>query len=499
MNLMIVEDEPPILRDIKYTIESFKEDYVIYATATDGKTAMELLEKNAIQIDVLITDIQIPLVDGLELITYVKTNLPHIYCIIISGFSEFSYAKRAVKLGVSDYLLKPINEEELHSLLDQIYIKWCYNFLLDNHPVKLRPFDTNKATFLPCLVVIMESFFMTDNETNTTCEQPSLQQRLELLLLSQPLVHKYVIASGLSTHQKTLLLIMKKENAQEDLIKKILKPLLSFPFTIVVGNPLSAASYTKAYLNQMHSFLEEHMVLEQPQLLFYEDDNSFINYDILFPSDDLLRLQKLFHELNANLFQAELQQLVHKMQRLQLPLMLITRQMHTLVDRCLIPFSSISNMDSLVDAQTINHCVLSSRNYEQLNQQLSFLFHQLLDSLLLKSPLSDDKQNRLCHINNYINQHCFEPINTKSIAKHFGFTPAYLSKIYQEYKHMSPMDYILKLRMEKAKELLYNNPELVIKDVSSFVGYPDSLYFSKVFKKYTGLSPKDYSKSIKKD
>ena len=104
----------------------------------------------------------------------------------------------------------------------------------------------------------------------------------------------------------------------------------------------------------------------------------------------------------------------------------------------------------------------------------------------------------LVNIDTYIKEHYREPINTKLIADHFNFTPAYLSKIFRNYKNITPADYITTLRIEKSKQLLSNSSDLSVKEVALYVGYEDSLYFSKVFKKFTGVSPKNFQLDSKK-
>ena len=125
MNILLVEDEPLILRSLAGTIKSFQQNYQIVGSAYNGQEAIDLLSKKGNQIDVVITDIHIPVIDGLELIEHINQHFPHILCMILTGFSDFSYAKRAIQLRVFAYLLKPIDENEIQEHLKKAYEQKC--------------------------------------------------------------------------------------------------------------------------------------------------------------------------------------------------------------------------------------------------------------------------------------------------------------------------------------------------------------------------------------
>ena len=123
ITILLVEDEPPILRDIQFQIRKCSEKCTIFATAFNGRQAIEILESSHRKIDLLITDIQMPVINGLELIQHVRKLYPDIICVILTGYSEFNYAKEALRLGVMDYLLKPVEEEALTNILNDVYEK----------------------------------------------------------------------------------------------------------------------------------------------------------------------------------------------------------------------------------------------------------------------------------------------------------------------------------------------------------------------------------------
>lgn len=121
IRVMVVEDEPHILRSIKRMIESLHPRFEVVATAYNGEEAIKLLPTAAP--DILFTDINMPMLDGLDLLAYVKKQGLDIEPIIISGYQEFEYARKALSLGVNEYLLKPISRKDLSDLLDQLFIK----------------------------------------------------------------------------------------------------------------------------------------------------------------------------------------------------------------------------------------------------------------------------------------------------------------------------------------------------------------------------------------
>jgi len=119
--VIIVEDEPPILDMIKEIVNSSCECFEVSATAYNGKDAIKEIMHH--KPDVVITDIRIPHIDGLELIKRTRSKLPHTRFVIISGYSHFEYARTAMRFGVRDYMLKPIDNQKLIDNLGEIKLE----------------------------------------------------------------------------------------------------------------------------------------------------------------------------------------------------------------------------------------------------------------------------------------------------------------------------------------------------------------------------------------
>jgi two-component system response regulator YesN len=118
ISVVVVEDEPLILNSIVKKIEASESGFHVVATAQDGAAALEAVCRYTPE--VLITDIQMPIMNGLELIKAVNTKFPSIIKVVISGFNDFKFAQTAIQYEVKDYLLKPVKKEQLNDTLKRL-------------------------------------------------------------------------------------------------------------------------------------------------------------------------------------------------------------------------------------------------------------------------------------------------------------------------------------------------------------------------------------------
>ncbi len=118
IKVLVAEDELPLLRGISRLIEKINSDFTVVKMAKTGKEAMDYLEEYPV--DVVFTDINMPVVDGLELLEYVSGKMPSAASVVISGYQDFTYAQKALRFGVKNYLVKPVDKKELEQLLEQL-------------------------------------------------------------------------------------------------------------------------------------------------------------------------------------------------------------------------------------------------------------------------------------------------------------------------------------------------------------------------------------------
>jgi len=120
MNRILIVDNSPIIRTgLAKMTENYPGEVMVSGTVANGRLALEWLEGH--YADICITDIRMPLMDGLELIEYLNDHYPQMSTIIISSYDDFSYAKSGLELGVVDYLLKPVSQENLYLVLDKAF------------------------------------------------------------------------------------------------------------------------------------------------------------------------------------------------------------------------------------------------------------------------------------------------------------------------------------------------------------------------------------------
>jgi len=127
LKVLIAEDEPPIARAVSRMIEELSPMFKVVACESNGKEALEYMRRDPV--DMVLTDIRMPVMDGLELLKAIRANWPDCLIVIISGHQDFEYTQTALRFGAFDYLLKPISREKLREMLDRLEDMFARNLL----------------------------------------------------------------------------------------------------------------------------------------------------------------------------------------------------------------------------------------------------------------------------------------------------------------------------------------------------------------------------------
>lgn len=181
LKIVLVDDEPLILKGLESIIPEFEQSIEIIGTAKNGAVALDLFANQ--EVDVLLTDIEMPVMNGLELIDEWKKRQPATKTIVLSGFEDFHYVKRGLSAGIENYLLKPLNEQELKETLIQIEKKQmtdsvipreeAYYILRDNTIWRWLNLRINKEEWEERLAL----YDMALNQKKTLCSSNSSNER----------------------------------------------------------------------------------------------------------------------------------------------------------------------------------------------------------------------------------------------------------------------------------------------------------------------------------
>lgn len=515
IKVLVVEDEELIQKSIHKAIEMTRSDFQVVGTAYNGKEAISFLEQQQMP-DVIFTDIRMPLQDGIELIKHVKAHYPNIVTIILSGHQEFEYAKSAIQLGVTDYLLKPISLTILRDVMDKVADNWytqrknlmveSFSSILHNRelPSEADSLCNTDYAYIPMLVCAGPYLSTTQIDIHPAkkyWEQFNTDYLIQSLETPQLNV---LILDGITEAEKLFLFYYDKNN--EFSIKPLADQLFQLlvtsgehrlPVTVVVSSVITEMKSLAVRLKMLQSALYHQLQIGISKIIYLSDQRDSIN-EALKPLDSYF-LNKLTHALEQNnptLFTTELQNLVDRWTLSSPPQFWVEKQLNQIIalceSNCILPAGyHISNFH--LDILKALSC---AQNYEELQAYLARVFNAFF---IIKTSHSSEKESSVTLMNSldyFIQTNFTMPLHNQLLEEKFGLSSYYLSKMFSNYKGMSPTKYMTYLRIEKAKELLLSQPELLAKDIAAIVGYEDSHYFSKIFKKETGSWPSDYRNQV---
>lgn len=531
LKVVIADDERNISKLLESLIEWEKLGFQIVGNARDGYSALKLCDELAP--DFIITDIRMPGLGGMDLIRELHRTHPEIKVIIITGYSQFQYAHQALRYGVVDYLLKPIRKDELIRALESgrgQELPKSVPSEPDSSGFMPRSMQNIKGNLLADILKdreLLRSFSRKDrlpeeyhlrfrgnswqllqievvlnSEENTLSVQEYLEKKLREILYEEfrnESLELIIAADGGSIYclingEKDALMQVKDhlqpiKNSLlvvNELFKKII-------FTIGVSSVCDSFDKIDICLDECAEAVRYKIIAGKNRVIRFADipagaysPDSFTDeefrkrylYAIAEANEE--RVKNALSDLAASVYR-QLDNLngtvIREVYANAVNLFFTGAQVHGLTED-----ESVS-AEKLIGQFEYFYSITAAFNY------LSDIFLKLLRTYKEEQEIRSSKPVRVAQL--YIEEHYMEQLTLEEVAREIGLNESYLSSIFKKQVGKSLIDYLTNVRIQHAKELLID-PERSVEDISDEVGFSDPKYFTRRFKKYTGVSPREY-------
>lgn len=501
IKIMVAEDQPLILKDLCHKIEKCDDDVTIIATAMDGKSAYE--QAAELCPDILFTDIKMPFLSGLEVISRLKSeNLP-IHTVIISGYRDFEFAREAMKLGVDEYLLKPLSADDIVYVLSELkekismkkqdYTRHLLESLIRSTDIRTEHINTKfPYACFQLLLVTAGSYptFLLDYAL------PHEDVGAFLPLEAACSRHKnedemiYIFSGKHENERICLLCFNNPESETAGLIAGDVMEASSgvrLPITVCISRRIRHADNIGMEVQIMRTYTERNLVFGTPALL--ESRPFEVNMPDLtpyLPADQLQKLLFCVRNHDVSKFQEIMASLLDALKSQGATQITVDYCLKKLFKDC---FPEQTQVDFDLE---IDEYITYSKNYGDLFSYLKFFAEQLLKNTSLCNTSGQPDSARVASdIQEYIKKNYASNININDIATAFSLTPAYFSRMFKKYTGTRPIEYLTSVRIRHACEY-FANSDFSVRQVAELCGYSDQYYFSKAFKAITGKSPSEY-------
>jgi two-component system, response regulator YesN len=508
--VVVVEDELLILDDIIEKIEKTDSAFKVVGSAYNGKSGLSLIKSE--QPDILFTDIRMPMMDGLELIRQVKDEFPEMHIVILSGYDEFDYAKQAIRLGVKDYLIKPLLMEDLtetlmsiKSVLDSRFLKTEREIVyseISGMPSGSTLPSTLKNSFF-CLFLITVGHlcnpiasFSQLNFFKNCWSGLDWSSILSVILTSD---EKWWVVDEKQPNQKFL--IFATPNSIHDDFSKIAQHLSDrlkdtfapLPVNICMGANTIPYSQIWSSAQKARLFIDQNLVLGKSLIYLSGLSNSNESPRPNMENIILNRISFLLQSNNSSSLRKELFSLLDNWNQKSYPQRRIEKNLHHLIRLFQHQVPSISDAEVCHLEYLLSDLLSTSVDLRSIYPDIWSVFGSFIQSDVKEN---EDTKEIIDHIEEYIRTNYADNINLEEIARKFSIDFSYLSKAFKKYKSVTPLKFLITLRILEAKRLMGTQPELDIKEIGEIIGYTDQHYFSRIFKNVTGKAPSEYKKLL---
>ena len=483
--------------------------------------------------DIVVTDICMPQVDGIELIGRIRQENIACRFVIVSGYRQFEYAHDALKYDVEDYILKPVDETELNNTLRKICRKMqeqekgtengetprqeengrMKRFFLNRIIKELDETDSSfdeiseqyGIAFQPGIFQILRvKSDISGDVTDFFGNADSIQDKMEKIfyrLFEENCYHILVYKNngemqiGVNYAAGEFNTVNRKIGDYYEQIRNIVDLFKDYKITIGVGRPYGNLwEWKKSDLEAQYA-IGCRLVAGVDKIIYWDREKERQSTAVISREDEA-ELFKHFSRTFEVLDEEEFGRLANDL-FLRMRLHFSSSETIRLVNKMTGLFFETCHdlLERYLNEDYIKKQLLFQITQAPTFQKLSGAVIVPIQTAMVQLKEAAQKQsNRPAReAVSYIEEHYGENISLEDVAAAVGITPAYLSHMFKNTTGQNYMDYLTELRLEKAKELLRGSVRS-IKEISAAVGYADSHYFSKLFKKETGIKPTEYRK-----
>ncbi len=533
---MVVDDEALIRQGLLARLEFLGFSFEQVQEAGGGTEALKILEKSPV--DICIVDIQMPDLDGLTFIERAKKHGGvNTQFILLSGYAEFSYAERAISLGVSDYLLKPLANEELSRAINKamgqleevarrravdssrkrlartqqdFWLEREINVLLnEKNAWENRNRYPQLQERYPELLCAGEQILMLgilNIEADSYCQGSFEREDAELLRFSVRNVFSELVSCGVKlivdnlTNMEQMYLIFIGEDAmslREDAERIFARIYTLFEKKLDVFLSMGVSSCRKNLDVNARREAEEALKWRSAQdrlnLCFHADRKMLEVKN--FPTAELNLLGSLMERGDLEGMRRSVGRIFAEQHQSRYSAQFIHMILGRILNMTLLAFPTREGREERLE-ELMSGFALADETTEP--QELAERLYALLLGYIGQEFQEAHTEDKIKLAIQYMQQNFERNIAITELAGRYGMSPNYFSTMFKRETNQSAIAYLTNLRVQKAVWYLENTEESVV-DISQKVGYEDSQYFFRVFKKIMGMTPLMYRKEYRKN
>ena len=528
-SVLMVDDEREVIEVIMRRLNWEELGFTICGSAGNGAEALEMAEE--LQPDVVMTDIKMPYMDGLELTRRLRSLYPDIRVIIFSGFDEFEYAKEAIRLGAEEYLLKPIDSAEIRRVFEKIKRQ------LDEDRDRRRSVERLEEYYMKSLPLLRENFFLSLIDGHIPEEKlrdymEDYQVRLEGPLFIIAVIH--VSASEIPRDMTPRLLSFSVRELAEDYFRERWNSyVFHYRGNIILLSQLSSPDKVSAYTDDCDRFCRlarrscravvtvgisgaVERIHELPAA--YEGAREALSYRIIYGTGQAINIREIAPEREqvVSRYDETLEEIfkqirMGKEEELREGIDVFVDR----IGRSGLREYRVTLMDLL--SGLYHFCLSNEIDIEQLSPEPESR-HEDVYSYLRQLDTADDLKNWLTVICgralalmreqrasktrsfvsralDFVRDHYSDAdLDLEMVCSNLGVSAAYFSTVFKKETGSTFINYLTDHRMKEARRLIDEEDEKTY-IIAMKVGYADPNYFSYVFKKKYGMSPTKYRKT----